>query len=168
VYRCTCNVTWRRPRPTMPRFGLSVAATVHVGGRSIQMRRRHQSTIDCLANASGRVEFSPLIVFHSWSWNCSAFKQDIKIGLSDKMTIFEYHSSMETGMKKITCSGTPREVRKDNFWPKSQTKTSPLTLSSRSASSTAPKPNCRYPDASTSTPTYSKNQPKRTGTKCES
>jgi hypothetical protein len=40
-------------------------------------------------------------------------KQDIKISLSDKMTIFEYHSGMETGMKKITCSGTPHEVKKN-------------------------------------------------------
>jgi hypothetical protein len=37
------------------------------------------------------------------------------------MTIFEYHSKMETGMKKITCSGTPHEVRKPiAFWSKSQ------------------------------------------------
>lgn len=31
------------------------------------------------------------------------------------MTIFEYHPRMETGMLRITCSGTPREVRDDDY-----------------------------------------------------
>ena len=114
MYHILC-ATSRRPRPTMPRFGLSVAAAT-MDRRRINLSGKTTSVLPLTAlinskRSSPLLSCSSISAFDPYSEKADCFQTETSS--SKKMTIFEYHSAMETGMKRITCSGTPHEVELD-------------------------------------------------------
>jgi len=97
----------------MPRFGLSVACCRYDDRSTTYLDEKTPVLqLIAVARAACRVP-STVSIFGKLDLKLCQREivySQIKTSSSNKMTIFEYHSRMETGMKKITCSGNPHEV----------------------------------------------------------